>query len=1028
MPSKAPKYINSYYETLHEIEMHGALTEGAVRIAFQNVLTEAAKKHHFTVLAEQHIELEGKRKIRVDGEIRDQYKLRRGIWEAKDTSDNLDTEIKKKLATGYPRHNTIFENTKRAVLFQNGEIVLDTDITKADNLEQLLHQFLAYTQPQIESFHHAVTEFKRQIPKLGESLAQIIQKAKRDNKTFKASLETFWELCKSSLNPSTKLEEVEDMLAQHLLTERIFRSVFNNPDFVTRNAIARELEKVVTALTSKSFSRADFLSKLDYFYKAIEEAARTIGDYSEKQSFLNTVYEQFFRSYSTDTADTHGIVYTPAPIVKWMVASVEKALQQEFGKSLSDTGVHVLDPCVGTGTFMLELMERIGNSNLPHKYAHELHCNEVLLLPYYIAAQNIEHEYFERTGEYKPFDGIVFADTLDMKRVQADMFAPENTERIAAQEKTEIFAIIGNPPYNATQENEGDNNKNRKYPELDLRIRKTYVKNSRASSHNKIYDMYVRFFRWAIDRLEDRDGIICLVTNNSFLNQYAFDGMRKEILKDFTSIYIFDLGGNVRQNPSISGTTHNVFGIQVGVTISLLIRNYAKFPDKKLVFLKHFKIDEMIKKQAKYSFLEKSSDIDGLNWTNLAWNDNGSWFDNENSDHYSIFPVMASKEARNSIVGSENVIFKSYSLGISTNRDEWTYDFSFDKLVEKINLTIDFYNSEVDRWQRKSNSITVVDDFVLYKDDKIKWSRDLKADLKRKRLSEYSKEKIRVSLYRPFIKQNLFLDRIMNEEVYSQPKIFPNNLSELENLAICATGAGSEKPFMVLVATTISDLHLVGSGAGSQCFPFYVYNEDGSHRRENITDWALEQYQNKYGKDITKWDVFHSIYGLLHSPEYRTKYAANLKRELPRIPLVTPAAFKGFLEAGRLLAKLHVEYETAPEFKLKHLENRDVPWTWVVTKMKLSKDKTQLMVNDALTLTGIPPEVLEYRLGNRSALEWIVDQYQISTDKRSGIVTDPNNPDDPEYIVRLVKKVVTVSLETVRIVKGLPNLEVEVDA
>jgi predicted helicase len=945
MPPKAPKYINSYYDTLHEIEMHGALTEGAVRIAFQNVLTEAAKKHHFTVLAEQHIELEGKRKIRVDGEIRDQYKLRRGIWEAKDTSDNLDTEIKKKLATGYPRHNTIFENTKRAVLFQNGEIVLDTDITKAANLEQLLHQFLAYTQPQIESFHHAVTEFKRQIPKLGESLAQIIQKAKRDNKTFKASLETFWELCKSSLNPSTKLEEVEDMLAQHLLTERIFRSVFNNPDFVTRNAIARELEKVVTALTSRSFSRADFLSNLD--------------------------------------------------------------------------------PCVGTGTFMLELMERIGNSNLPHKYAHELHCNEVLLLPYYIAAQNIEHEYFERTGEYKAFDGIVFADTLDMKRVQADMFAPENTERIAAQEKTEIFAIIGNPPYNVGQENENDNNKNRKYPTVDDQIRTKYIRGSRATLHTKLYDMYVRFYRWATDRLGERDGVICFVTNNSFLDQLAFDQMRKKLLEEFTSIYVLDLGGNVRQNPKLSGTTHNVFGIQVGVIVTLLIRNRTANPESERAALHYARVDEFWRKEEKYKFLEKTEDLDGLTWEKLEPNLKGVWLLDNKTKSYDNFLAIGSKDAKSDVSGAENVIFKIYSLGVATNRDDWVYDFSVQNLKDKLNLFIEFYNLEVSRWQRNKNNLVSLDDFLKIDEKKIKWSESLKQELRRINYAEMNLEKITESHYRPFTHQFLFLDKTLNDRVGLQPKIFPIGRKKFENLALCVSGSGSERPFASLVSHKTPDLNFFGPGTVPQWFPFYIYNEDGSHRRENITDWALEQYQNKYGKEITKWDVFHSIYGLLHSPEYRSKYAANLKRELPRIPLVTPAAFKGFLEAGRALAKLHVEYETAPEYKLKHLENRDVPWTWVVTKMKLSKDKTQLVVNDALTLTGIPPEVFEYKLGNRSALEWIVDQYQISTDKRSGIVTDPNNPDDPEYIVRLVKKVVTISLETVRVVRGLPNLEVD---
>jgi predicted helicase/ribosomal protein L7/L12 len=861
VPPKTPKYINAYYDTLHQIETQGALTEGAVRIAFQNVLTEAAKRHQFTVLAEQHIELEGKRKIRVDAEIRDQYKLRRGIWEAKDTSDNLDAEIKKKIAAGYPRHNTIFENTKRAVLFQNGEIALDTDITQAVNLEQLLHQFLAYTQPQIESFHHAVTEFKRQIPALGGSLAQIIQKEKRENKVFATALSTFWELCKSSLNPTTKLEEVEDMLAQHLLTERIFRSVFNNPDFVTRNAIARELEKVVAALTSRSFSRADFLGKLDYFYKAIEDAARTITDYSEKQSFLNTVYEQFFRSYSTDTADTHGIVYTPAPIVKWMVASVEKALQQEFGKSLSDTGVHVLDPCVGTGTFMLELMERIGNSNLPHKYAHELHCNEVLLLPYYIAAQNIEHEYFERTGQYQPFDGIVFADTLDMKRVQADMFAPENTERITAQEKTEIFAIIGNPPYNVGQENENDNNKNRKYPTVDAQIKTKYIRGSRASLHTKLYDMYVRFYRWATDRLGERDGVICFVTNNSFLDQLAFDQMRKKLLEEFTSIYVLDLGGNVRQNPKLSGTTHNVFGIQVGVIVALLIRNRGANPKSERATLRYARVDEFWRKEQKYKFLEDTQDLNGMTWEELEPDVKGAWLTTDMNADFDGLLCIGSKDSKARVVGAESTIFARYSLGISTNRDNWVYNFSVEELSQSVQKMIEFYNSELLRWQKRKNDDLKLDNFIRYDESKIKWSNFLKTTLGRSHEIDFDGSVIRQSTYRPFTKPFLYFKKPVIDVPSLIPEFLPNLESESENRLICVAGVGDRKGFGCLIVNHVPSLDLAFEK--SQCFPFYVYDEDGSNRRENITDWALEQYQSKYGADITKWDVFHSIYGLL---------------------------------------------------------------------------------------------------------------------------------------------------------------------
>ncbi|MBA3532915.1 MAG: N-6 DNA methylase [Ardenticatenales bacterium] len=556
MTPPMPRYVSEYYEALRGLEQQGARTEGALRVAFHTLLAEAGKSRGLTVLGEQTVQLANKKQIRFDGELKDQYKIRRGVWEAKDSGDDLDAEIARKIAAGYPTKNILFENTRRAVLIQNGERVLDVPMADRASLQRLLDAFLDYTEPLIEEFHRAVATFRQEIPQLAQGLTEIIAREKRENAKFLAALEGFLALCRASLNPQTSLAAVEDMLKQHLLTERIFRSVFNNPDFVRRNAIARELEKVVAALTSRSFSRPAFTARLDYFYRAIEETARTIDDYSEKQGFLHAVYEQFFQGYSTDTADTHGIVYTPAPIVRWMVASVEQVLQQEFSLSLNERGVQVLDPCVGTGTFILELLAQLSPSALAQKYAHELHCNEVLLLPYYIAAQNIEHEFFERTGEYHPFEGICFADTLDMgAHRQLNIFAPENTERIHRQEAAPIFVILGNPPYNVGQSNENDNNKNRAYPGVDKRIQQTYVKGSRATLNAQLYDMYVRFFRWATDRLHNGDGIVCFVSNNSFLHQFTFDGMRKELLKEFTRIYTLDLGGNIRKNPKLSGTT-----------------------------------------------------------------------------------------------------------------------------------------------------------------------------------------------------------------------------------------------------------------------------------------------------------------------------------------------------------------------------------------------------------------------------------------------------------------------------------------
>jgi predicted helicase len=1025
--SHPARHISTYYETLSSFGHHQAVNEGATRIAFHNLLSEVGKGHGFTVLGEQTIQLPSKRTIRLDGEVKDQYKMRRGVWEAKDTGDDLDTEIRKKVAAGYPTKNTIFENTKRAVLFQNGAKVLDTDITQPGNLQVLLDRFFDYSEPLIEEFHQAVATFRREIPELAKGLTAIIETEKRENKRFAAALDEFLALCRASLNPATSLDEVEDMLKQHLLTERIFRSVFNNPDFVQRNAIARELEKVVTALTSRSFSRAAFTGKLDYFYRAIENAARTIDDYSEKQSFLHAVYEQFFQSYSTDTADTHGIVYTPTPIVRWMVASVEQALQREFGLSLGDKDVHILDPCVGTGTFILELIEHIGPSALPHKYGHELHCNEVLLLPYYIAAQNIEHEYYERTGHYAPYEGICFADTLDMGRTQLSMFVPENAERIKHQEEAAIFVIIGNPPYNVGQINENDNNKNRRHPDVDKQIRNTYVKSSQATLNRQLYDMYVRFFRWATDRLRDKDGIVCFVSNNSFLNQTTFDGMRKELLKDFTSIYTIDLGGNVRLNPKLSGTTHNVFGIQIGVAITLLIRTRKDEPQMQPAKVYYARLDEWWRKEQKYTYLDESGNYTNVVWQELTPNARGTWLTEGITDEFDAFLPVGSRDARVSAAGAAQTIFRTYSTGINSSRDAWIYAFDKQQLANRIEQFTEFYNAQLLRWERRKDKTISIDDFVQYDDTKIKWSRNLKRDFQRGRVAEFSEQAIRSAFHRPFTKLYLYFADMLVDERGINGQFFPKPTIEAENRVIVVSDIGHRSPFSVIMTNAIADYHLLATSDAFQCFPFYTYNEDGSNRRENITDWALTQFQAQHGVGVTKWEIFYYIYGLLHSPEYRAKYAQNLKRDLAHIPFVPFEAFTAFVKAGRALAALHVGYEQAGEYPLRHIENRNVPWTWRVERMRLSADKTQLVVNEALTLADIPQAAFEYRLGNRSALEWVIDQYQVSTDKRSGIVSDPNNPDDPEYIVRLVKQVITVSAETVMRVSELPPIGASAD-
>ena len=1010
------KAVKDYYDALNELIALGASHEGAVSPAFAALLRHCARQFDWTLL-EQHSVKRNGHPIRVDGALADGFKLVHGYWEAKDSNDDLDKEIKKKFAVGYPKDNILFQAPDRIIIWQDARQVLDEDITQPERLIEALRTFFAYQPPAYEQFGQAVEEFKLKVPELASGLLQLIEKERAGNQRFIQAFEGFSELCRQTINPNISTQAVEEMLIQHLLTERIFRSVFNNPDFVDRNVIAREIEKVIVALTSQSFSKHEFQQSLDRFYGAIETTAATIEDFSQKQGFLNTVYEKFFQGFSVKVADTRGIVYTPQPIVQFMVKSVQEILRNEFGRSFSDPGVHIIDPFVGTGSFIVRVMREMQKSRLPYKYANELHCNEVILLPYYIASMNIEHAYYELTSSYQSFEGICLVDTFDLaEEKQFPLMTEENTARVKRQQEMPIFVVIGNPPYNAGQVNENDNNKNRKYKAMDKRVAETYAKDSKATYKADLNDPYVKAFRWGSDRiLPNGEGIVALVTNNNFLDGIAFDGIRKHLSQDFDAIYVLDLGGNVRKNPKLSGTTHNVFGIQVGVSINLLIKKKGTTPRQARIY--YARLDEFWRKEQKYDFLDSKDSIGNVVWEEKKPDARHNWLTEGMRDEFESFLPLGTKEAKNSRNAAAKAIFKLFSLGVATNRDPWVYSFDLPALKKHVAAFVETYEAMLDGVRRRQPK--TAEEVIDTTDQRIKWTRQVKSSLLRHDETAANPERIRTAIYRPFTKQHLYYDDFWNEERYQTHRIFPLPTTEMENLAICTNTVGTSKPFHCLMTNVIPDLHLTGD---TQCFPFYAYAEDGSNRRENITDWALEQFRAHYQDErISKWDIFHYIYGVLHHSQYREKYAANLKRELPRIPFASD--FRGFAEAGAKLADLHVNYEKQAEYPLQRLENKDARLNWRVERMRLSKDKTQIAYNDFLTVGGIPSEVFEYRLGNRSALEWIVDQYRVSTDKRSGIVTDPNRTDDPEYIVRLIGKVITVSLETVKVVKSLPSLQ-----
>ncbi len=931
--SKLPKLIDKYYADLGELTHQNVMYEMGTRPAFHALLAAAGREHGWTLIAEHEKKINGKT-IRPDGTFKDSMNLVRGYWEAKDTADDLEAEIEKKRKAGYPLTNIIFEDNATAILFQDGQRILSADMKDPAKLAEVVTQFFRHVEPEIEEFEHAVDEFKQRVPDLAEGLRKKIEESHKANPAFKKAFADFFDLCRSSLNPNLAPAAVDEMLIQHILTERLIREIFDNPEFVRRNVIAAEVEKVMLAMTSQSFDRHSYLKDLDRFYIAIERAARTMTDWSDKQYFLNTVYERFFQGYSVKLADTMGIVYTPQEIVDFMCASVAEVLETEFGKKLWSDDVFIIDPCTGTGNFIVNLIRRIPKAKLEDVYRKRLFANEIMLLPYYIAALNIEHAYYEQVGGYESFEGLCFVDTLDIEDPRhATLFSQQNTQRVDRQRHAPITVVIGNPPYNVGQMTYNQRNQNRPYEHVDARIKQTYGKDSRATSVSKINDPYVKFFRWASDRLGDRDGIVCFVSNNSFVNQIAFDGMRRHLAADFSSIYHVNLEGNVRENPTLSGTQYNVFGIQVGVGITIAVRRKSL----RKTTIRYTGVDKMLRREDKLAWVAQLESVTHVPWKNLKPDERHTWLVPANGEAFASFIPIASKEARTAAAAEARAIFKDYSLGIATHRDNVVYDFDRDKLIERMRQFIDDYNTEVDRWKRAPQGAKV-EDYIRY--DKVVWDADLRNALLRGRYATFSDERLRSALYRPFTSRWLFMDRVLNARFYGFGNIFPTPATDRQNRVICCSDiAYRSDTFSTLMGSKPVDLHLCGTRDGHQCFPFYTYDEDGANRGENITDWALEQFRRHYRhRKIDKWAIFYYVYGLLHHSGYREKFADNLKRELPRIPFAPN--FAAISKAGKALAELHLDYEKLKPWDVEFIETPGQPLSYRVDD-KCASPKTK---------------------------------------------------------------------------------------
>ncbi len=844
---------------------------------------------------------------------------------------------------------------------------------------------------------------------------------------------------KLNLNNSIEKEDAIEMLSQHMITKPVFDALFEDYEFVKDNPVSQVMQKMINVLDEKIPDEER--EKLSKFYDSVKERASGIDNAEGKQKIILELYEKFFKTALPKEVEKLGIVYTPTECVDFIINSVEYLMNKEFGKSLSDKGVHIIDGFTGTGTFIVRLLQSgiIKKEDLLYKYTNEIHANEIVLLAYYIAAINIEETFHEllHTDSYIPFDGIVLTDTFQLyedanehewtKNIN-ELSLPQNSERAKKQRELPITVCIGNPPYSVGQKSQNDKSANVNYPKLNKRISETYANGKITSNINSLYDSYIKAFRWASDRIES-SGIIAFITNGAYIDNIAMSNFRKCLLDEFTSIYIFNLRGNQRTSGELSRKEGGkIFGSgsRTPVAITCLIKNTNK---SKNGYINYYDIGDYLTREQKLEIISEKHDISNIDWKKIIPDENNDWINKRNHKFLNFEKIEPLKK----FDMNSKSFFTNYSLGISTSKDAWLYNFSVNKLEEIVKKMVDFYNNERIRFN-KQNVIKKATDFVKYDNSEIVWSDLFLRNIERNYEYKYSKSCITNSIYRPFCKYRFAYEKNYIQRTYQMEKLFPYASSK--NLMIGIAGFGSTKPFNAMIFDNITDLHCMGSN--TQCFPFHWYEKNYENTlfgandlivHDGISDYIKNKIKIKYNKIIEKEDIFYYVYGILSSKDYIRNFEADLKKSLPRIPLVENYNdFKAFSDSGRKLADLHLNYE-----KIKPYDKCSIivypNASYDVTKMKFgkNKDKTVIEYNDKVTISNIPLKAYEYVVNGKSAIEWIMERYAITTDKKSGIINNPNDwckeVNDEKYIFNLLLRIINVSIQTVDIVNSLPKLD-----
>jgi predicted helicase len=891
-------------------------------------------------------------------------------------------------------------------------------------------------------------QWAKDIAQIAERQIERINYIISERKDQRVAFGNFLIGLQKNINPTITEEKAVEMLAQHIITKPIFEALFEGYSFVQHNAVSASMQNMMDALHGESI--AEESETLRRFYESVKKRAEGIDNSEGKQRIIIELYDKFFKTAFPKMVEQLGIVYTPVEVVDFIIHSVNDVLQKEFGRTISEQNIHILDPFTGTGTFMTRLLQSglIDKNNLERKYRQELHANEIVLLAYYIAAVNIEnayHDQLEASNSYEPFDGIVLTDTFQLgetdesEKLFSEMF-PQNSARVARQKKAPLRVIMGNPPYSVGQKSANDNAQNQKYEKLDARIADTYAKATEATNKNSLYDSYIKAFRWSTDRLDPKHGgIIAFVSNGAWVDGNSADGFRKTLENEFSHIWVFNLRGNARTQGELrQKEAGNVFGSgsRTPISITLLVKN----PNQKgkRATIHYCDIGDYLNREEKLVILRKLKSVVNpeMNWRRLTPNEHGDWISQRNDIFESFIPI-GDKEDKQT---KTTFFIPFYSNGLKTQRDAWCYNSSKAELELNIQKHIDYYNVQRLAYieSRSKNSDLTVKSFIKRDPKNGSWTRALEWDVEKNIEHTFNDGDFITAFYRPFFKQHLYFSRALNEMVYQIPRLFPN--SSLRNLVICVSA--NYKDGSVLIANAIPDLHFNGD---TQAFPLYYYEQRSKNnpslfdakgeneyiRRDGVSDFILERSKKQYGKNVTKEDIFYYVYGFLHSPDYRIAFANDLKKMLPRLPLVEDVRdFWKFSKAGRVLADLHINYETVLPYKDAQVTGIESNF-YKVEKMRFPKkgQTDTIIYNSKIVISNIPAKAYEYVINGKSAIEWVMERYQVTIHKESGIKNDPNDwaeeTGNPQYILDLLLSIINMSVQTVDIVAGLPKVKFE---